>query len=516
MLILYITSLSSVQMIQKKRTYKMKGIVILCIISYLVPNAWSECILEIPGNKEYAPSWEKKIGDEWFKIPFITNRLKVQDGETINGYCASGFADIEFSVEVERDCGYYDHECKRNPMQTEWKQIEVADRNIAIECSGDSLKCGSSVLTDVSTIECNKVTWAVKSAQSNETKTSWCKNELHTFKLSTNNLHRDRILAHICYDLREFSLQAVKYNTTKRNAKAWSANEMLPVALNDLPEATILSSEVKFLNTTVLHIENDVLQRHLETLSKRNPWLKLTRYEYANIIQSGPFLNYFNQYHQLLDILWWNNLRVANWRHFMNALEQHTTIYSYIIYTGTLDVVQIPVWSNPSEFEYLEVQNGYVNSTMPQYIWMYLESSDGKNPDLYVFGYNSPYAEFFPINKVKFCTDICGDFDWLKNARFSFHYNNFGIVFCCSPESVKISAYGTILPHKLSTPPLEIAHIPDNISPEEEQEEELSKLEEIEGSTENPEVAENSEKQKKPYTIETHIYADSVENRSVN
>lgn len=66
-------------------------IVILCIISYLVPNAWGECILKIPDNKENAPSWEKKIGDDWFKIPYITNRIKMQDGETINGYCATGF-----------------------------------------------------------------------------------------------------------------------------------------------------------------------------------------------------------------------------------------------------------------------------------------------------------------------------------------------------------------------------------------------------------------------------------------
>lgn len=111
-------------------------------------------------------------------------------------------------------------------MQTEWRQIEVADRTIAIECSGNSLKCESSVLTDLSTIECNNVKWAVKLAQSNETKTSWCKEELHIFKLSTNNLDRNRVLAHICYDLREFSLQAIKYNTIKRIAKAWSANKV--------------------------------------------------------------------------------------------------------------------------------------------------------------------------------------------------------------------------------------------------------------------------------------------------
>lgn len=88
----------------------------------------------------------------------------------------------------------------------------------------------------------------------------------------------------------------------------------------------------------------------------RNPWLNLAHYEYGNIIQDDPFINSFNQYNQLLDILWWKNLRLTNWQRFLNALQQHTINNSYDIYMGTLNVAQVPLWSNALEFEYMEIK----------------------------------------------------------------------------------------------------------------------------------------------------------------
>lgn len=466
-------------------------ILILCIICHLVPNALSECILEIPENKEIAPVWKKKIGNRWFKIPHITNRFKLQHGEIVHGYCATKFKNIRYSYniqhEIDLDCEDYDYGCKADQVYTEVRDEELSGRNVTIECSVESLTHESHELKNPSAIECNDVKWTVnvKPVQNSETETSWCKEDHQIFELSVTDTDQTRILAHICYNLEEFSLQTLKYKTIKRTTEAWNPSKFLPVILDDLPEASTLSSEDKFLYETVLHTENDVLQRYLERLGEKNPWLKFAHYEYANIVQSSPFIKQFNQYHQLLDILWWRNLRLTNWQRFLNALEQHTAIYSYTIYMGTVGEVQTPLWSNPGEFQYLQIQNGYVNNTVPEYIWMYLESSDGKNPDVYVFGYNSPYAEFFHSNEMKFCSDTCGDFDWLKNVWSSFHYNNFGIVFCCSPESVKMSAHGAKLPYKLSPPVLDQTV---NISG---QEKKVTKLEEPE------ETAESREKQRK-------------------
>lgn len=47
---------------------------------------------------------------------------------------------------------------------------------------------------------------------------------------------------------------------------------------------------------------------------------------------------------------------------------------------------------------------------------------------------------------MKFCSDICSKINWLESARFSFGYANCGIIFCCTPDAVKQSAYATKLP----------------------------------------------------------------------
>uniref|UniRef100_A0A1A9V7Z7 Uncharacterized protein n=1 Tax=Glossina austeni TaxID=7395 RepID=A0A1A9V7Z7_GLOAU len=413
------------------------------IICYLVRNVCSDCFLQIPENKGNAPLWQKKVGDLWFKIPYISHRLKLEDGEVINGYCATKFRDIGYNVKVTVHCTHYDRECQRSRIRTEKKYMSLDERNVTLVCDGSSLKYKSNVLGE-DAMSCNDVKWSINMElnQDEESQKSWCKEDYQTFDLSTNNLDHNRILAKICFD---FSLRSIKYKTIERKTQIWNEKKFLPVTVNDLPEATTLSSEVKFLNTTILHIGNEALQRNFKVLHETNVWLYLANYEYGSIIQNDPFINYFNQYNQLLDILWWQNLRLTNWRRFLDALEQHTANNSYEVYMGTLDVVQIPLWSNPKESEYLEVQNGFANTTAPRYIWTYLVSTNGKNRDLYVFAYNSPYASFFEP-KVKFCSDICSKINWLESARFSFGYANCGIIFCCTPDAVKQSPYATKLP----------------------------------------------------------------------
>lgn len=109
---------------------------------------------------------------------------------------------------------------------------------------------------------------------------------------------------------------------------------------------------------------------------------------------------------------------------------------------------------------------------------------------------------------MKFCADTCSDFNWLKNARSSFDYSNFGIVFCCSPESVKESSYGGKLPYKISTPVLGIPDKDINASIGEEKVKKLEKSRETVESTENPELVEKLEKPEAPQKLGNYIYTD--------
>uniref|UniRef100_A0A1A9ZCU6 Uncharacterized protein n=1 Tax=Glossina pallidipes TaxID=7398 RepID=A0A1A9ZCU6_GLOPL len=425
--------------------------IIFYTLCYLVTNVCCDCYLEIPENKDNKPYWEKKIGNSWFKIPYITSRFKMQNDEMIKGYCATRFKTISYIVEVERHCEYYDYSCKSFPKRNATKYLTVEDRNMTIQCVAGSLKFGLNVLEN-STISCNELEWIINVKPANSQSQVWCKEYYQIYELATKNLEPNRTLANVCYDLKEFSLQSIKYKTINRRSEEWKVNRLLPnIAYNPDSENTPFG-EVKFLITTLLHTGNDSLRNHLNALSVENPWLKLANYEYGSIIQTGLYLNYFKHYHHLLDILWWHNLRVANWARFLNALEQHTANNSYEVCLGILGVVQVPLWPDQREFENLEVENGFVNSTVPQYIWAFLETTtqDMKKLNVYVFGYNSPYAEFFNANDVKFCRDVCNEIDWLRSVRSSFGFVNFGLVFCCTPDAVRKSIYGESLPRTLA------------------------------------------------------------------
>uniref|UniRef100_A0A1B0BL16 Uncharacterized protein n=1 Tax=Glossina palpalis gambiensis TaxID=67801 RepID=A0A1B0BL16_9MUSC len=376
--------------------------VILSIICYFVPKVWGDCVLRIPENKETVPLWEKKIGDSWFKIPYVSDHLQLQKDEVVNGYCATKFREIAYDVSVAVHCKPHDRDCPRLlRTRTDTKHVILNERNMTLVCAGNGLQYKSDILGD-HPLACDDIEWTinVEANQNDDSRTFWCKSDHQIFDLRTNNLDQNRLLAKICF---RFSLQSIKYKSIKRKSESWNEKKLLPVVITDLPEVTTPSSEVKFLNTTILYAGNEAVQSYFKMLNERNPWLNLAHYEYGNIVQDDPFINSFNQYNQLLDILWWTNLRLTNWQRFLDALQQHTIDNSYDIYMGTLNVVQ-----------------------------------------------------FFNSSKVKFCSDICGEIDWLKSVHPSFDYSNFGIIFCCTNVSVQNSEYAKQLPYKLAESDLNI------------------------------------------------------------
>lgn len=83
----------------------------------------------------------------------------------------------------------------------------------------------------------------------------------------------------------------------------------------------------------------------------------MANYEYGSLVQSSPYLTYFQHYGQLIDVIWWHNLRAFNWRRFLNALEMHfEELNNYRIYLGTLGVVQVPTWTPHSKITWMEIQ----------------------------------------------------------------------------------------------------------------------------------------------------------------
>uniref|UniRef100_A0A1A9WKG9 Sushi domain-containing protein n=1 Tax=Glossina brevipalpis TaxID=37001 RepID=A0A1A9WKG9_9MUSC len=130
----------------------------LWIIFYIISNVWSACYLQIPRNEEYAPEWEKRVGNRWFKVPHISNRLTLQEGEIVNGYCPTKHRGITYTFEKKTKCSSWDVNCNANPKRKETKY--VIDKNITFECAEGLLRYKSKILSEIG-ITCSSFEWKI-------------------------------------------------------------------------------------------------------------------------------------------------------------------------------------------------------------------------------------------------------------------------------------------------------------------------------------------------------------------
>ena len=89
------------------------------------------------------------------------------------------------------------------------------------------------------------------------------------------------------------------------------------------------------------------LQEQLKEMSENNFWLKLANYEISSIIQGKSYQKYFQEYTNQLNVIWWSNLRLGNWKRFMDTLETYAYNNSFQLYTGTSGVVRKPDGNDP-------------------------------------------------------------------------------------------------------------------------------------------------------------------------
>lgn len=75
----------------------------------------------------------------------------------------------------------------------------------------------------------------------------------------------------------------------------------------------------------------------------------------ASIIQGKTFKEYFKEFSDTLNIIWWRNLRLGNWKNFFKVLENYANNNSFQVYAGTSGAVKIPS-TNSGENNILELQ----------------------------------------------------------------------------------------------------------------------------------------------------------------
>uniref|UniRef100_A0A1A9WKG5 Uncharacterized protein n=1 Tax=Glossina brevipalpis TaxID=37001 RepID=A0A1A9WKG5_9MUSC len=320
-----------------------------------------ECVIKLPENIENFPIWKTHIGQYWIKIPYLTDEILIQNGEKIQGYCNTFFRNFTIDendlncTEIEDNndkCIYYPYHSN--------KIKDIFGKEILhMRCVNNTLRYGEVTLTNGQKLSCADTQWTVSWSKSDVRRKEiiWCSENHHILRLITKNLKKNRILAYICFDMNTLSPQSVHFKTNYQVFKIWNISKQKLSSIEDLDVAASLAPEIQSLNSAQLHGSNESLQFQLNELSGNNSWISMANYEYESLVQSGPYLRYFQQYGQLMEIIWWHNLRIFNWRRFLNALEMHfEELNNYRVYLGTLGVVQVPLWTLSSEITWLEIQ----------------------------------------------------------------------------------------------------------------------------------------------------------------
>lgn len=97
-----------------------------------------------------------------------------------------------------------------------------------------------------------------------------------------------------------------------------------------------------------------------------------------------------------MEFLWWPNLRLHNWKTYLQALESHIEKDNeiYDILAGVSGTLEIPYLEEcQTEFTTKKLIDEKGDCKIPKYIWNYLQSRNNKDNDIVIIGYNSAFNE---------------------------------------------------------------------------------------------------------------------------
>uniref|UniRef100_A0A1A9ZG86 Uncharacterized protein n=1 Tax=Glossina pallidipes TaxID=7398 RepID=A0A1A9ZG86_GLOPL len=182
--------------------------------------------------------------------------------------------------------------------------------------------------------------------------------------------------------------------------------------------------KIKYRKHCLLSLTNSGIENN----ENAKLWWTFRHIEYNPIIQNEWPDKLKNQLHSALEICWWPGLRLGNWHEYQKALNSYIASGSsaHILLGGTIrDKI-------PEELVTITIE-----SYCHLYIYEYVEPLNSHEQPVFIFGYNSPFADFYDRSSVVFCRDICSEIPWLRTTWQTFNYSTMGIMFCCTVDDVK-------------------------------------------------------------------------------
>ncbi|XP_037936632.1 uncharacterized protein LOC119670445 isoform X2 [Teleopsis dalmanni] len=239
----------------------------------------------------------------------------------------------------------------------------------------------------------------------------------------------------ICYDWANLSLKYVSYLTSNSDN---NLNIFDKYQRTETLHTVTLDKLVDNYELYFNFMSTQSFEAQLNDIKLRNSILDGVEFDYLNIADASKFSAHDN----ILNIVWWKNLRYGNWRRYLEILKQRAKSVQYLVYLGTAGIITIPN------------ENYIQNQTLlnaPEYIWSYLISTNPNqtSEELVIVGYNSPFAKLNAENSPIFCQDICDEVSWLNLTTFRDLrlIASQGVTFCCRPEANRqISSTTTHMP----------------------------------------------------------------------
>uniref|UniRef100_A0A1A9WWD9 DNA/RNA non-specific endonuclease domain-containing protein n=1 Tax=Glossina brevipalpis TaxID=37001 RepID=A0A1A9WWD9_9MUSC len=374
------------------------------------------CLIELTNDPSLWPLLERSFGSHTILKPNtllqMIKGIYGKEDETIILHCADGFSSpsrLANRVSVQLTC-------KSNRYWQDENGYEYSNNNNYYNEYEQNFKC-------------KKLGWNLY--ESSEA-FHWCPENTASYIIAKKNINKSPThVAGLCYDTQKLLLSSIIYNMP--------TNQFNIVKTKfDFKNYTFGAEITNFPN-----IEYEGLVPLLFKDKQFQDWFTFGNFDYAPLIRTEDvnLKNITENFGSLLNITWWPNLRLGNWKRYKHALEKHTNQikFDYNVITGIGGKLEVPISNDCDNRTEMNVLLDNYDRFIPAYIWNYLEPLQNTNKEFVIIAFNSPFYEFYSKNDIVFCEDICHEIDWLANVRSTFQYASMGITFCCRVDEVQKS-----------------------------------------------------------------------------
>uniref|UniRef100_A0A1A9W8V8 Uncharacterized protein n=1 Tax=Glossina brevipalpis TaxID=37001 RepID=A0A1A9W8V8_9MUSC len=254
----------------------------------------------------------------------------------------------------------------------------------------------------------------------------WCPRSSLYFIGAVGENSGDQFASVLCYSVTSLSVKVLYY-------------EYLPLSKPEVwPKAPDIKSYIGAeLVNAVPKDPHLIVSTHFTDAEFRR-WFTFSNFKYASVLPQIVSDTLRENLNSLFNIMWWSNLLMGNWNKYReNLLKYVHSSEGVKILSGTYGEVKVPInkigSSNQFEMSVLKDDSG---RTIPQYIWNDVQPIRKGEKHLVIFGFNSPFYEYFPKSDVVLCKSMCEEIEWLSDVQESFGYLDIGFMFCCLHEDV--------------------------------------------------------------------------------